>query len=171
MACQNGFKLSSRLFAGIKFVAGLWLIVGLAACTDKPQEAAMSEAPKINEPKVNEPRGYVEFAMPESAPGEASIGVDTQIYQIENGQRVFKGMTRKWKGLAEQKRGLTVVARPGEHDFVVVHEGAQATVKVAVKQNGYHRVRISMTGLSQQEMIGTTRQLRFGLQAVVEPSQ
>lgn len=137
------------------------MISGLTACTDKPQETAFSE----------EPKGYVEFAMPESAPGEASIGVDTQVYQIENGQRVFKGMTRKWKGLAEQKRGLTIVATPGEHDFVIVYEGAEATAKVAVKQNGYHRVRISMTGMSQQEMIGTTRQLRFGLQAVVEPAQ
>ena len=166
MACQDTFKLNSRSFPGIKFVAGLWLIFGLTACTDKPQEAAFSE-----EPKINEPRGYVEFAMPESAPGEASIGVDTQIYQIENGQRVFKGMTRKWKGLAEQKRGLTIVATPGEHDFVIVYEGAEAAAKVAVKQNGYHRVRISMTGMSQQEMIGTTRQLRFGLQAAVEPAQ
>jgi len=63
------------------------------------------------------------------------------------------------------------VATPGEHDFVIVYEGAETTAKVAVKENGYHRVRINMTGMSQQEMIGATRQLRFGLQAVVEPAQ
>lgn len=142
------------------------LVTGLSACGDKPQEGVFSNAPKLDEP-----RGYVEFYMPESRPGEASIGVDTQIYQIENGQRVFKGMTQKWKSLAEPKRGLTVTTTPGEHDFVIVHEGAKTTAKVAVKQNGYHRVRISMTGMSQQEMVGITRQLRFGLQASVEPEE
>jgi hypothetical protein len=140
-------------------IAAVFLMIWLAACGDKP-EAAFSE----------EPKGYVEFYMPAARPGEEDIGVDTQIYQIEHGQRVFKGMTRKWSGLSESKRGLTIAAAPGEQSFVIVYDSTEAPVKLQVEQGGYHKVRITMTGLSAEQMIGATRQLRFGLQASVEPS-
>ncbi len=135
------------------------LLLMLAACGEKPAEPAFKD----------EPKGYVEFYMLESAPGQASIGVDTQIFQIENGQRVFKGMTRKWKGLAESKRGLTVTSPPGEQDFVVVYENSEAPVKLYVSENGYHKVRIDMVGMTKHEVIGTTSQMRFGLKTSVEP--
>lgn len=135
------------------------LVLGLSACGDKPQEETFS----------NMAKGYVEFYMPESSPGQESTGVDTQIFQIENGQRVFKGMTRKWKGLAEPKRGLTITVAPGEHDFVIVYDSAEAPVRLSVRENGYHKVRIEMAGLTHHEMVGATRQLRFGLRANVEP--
>lgn len=151
------YKLSKMA----KLLQATVLVAGLSACGDKPQ------APTFHD----QPKGYVEFYMPESRPGEESIGIDTQIYQIENGQRVFLGMTRKWSGLAVPKRGLTVTATPGEHDYVIVYDSAEATARVAVKEGGYHKVRIDMTGMTHQEMIGATRQLRFGLQASVEPPQ
>lgn len=134
------------------------LLLMLAACGEKPTEPAFKD----------EPRGYVEFYMPESAPGQASIGVDTQIFQIENGQRVFKGMTRKWKNLAASKRGLTVTTPPGVQAFVVVYENSEAPVKLNVIENGYHKVRIDMVGMTKQEVIGATSQMRFGLKAVEE---
>lgn len=136
----------------------MFLLGGLAACGDKP-EANFS----------NEPRGYVEFYLPAAKPGEEDIGVDTQIYRIENNKREFLGMTQKWQGLAEPRRGLTISAPPGEQVFVVVHGSAEAPVAIKVEEGGYHRVRIEMTGLGYQQMIGTTRQLRFGLQATAEP--
>jgi hypothetical protein len=140
-------------------IAALFLLAGLAGCGDKSQEPAFSEAP----------RGYVEFYMPAAQPGEEDLGVDTQIYQIEHGQRVFKGMTRKWKGLSESRRGLTVASPPGEQDFVVVYDSIFAPVRVRVEAGGYRKVRIDMTGLSAEQVIGATRQLRFGLQATTEP--
>ena len=140
-------------------LAAIFLLAGLAACGDKP-EAAFSE----------EPRGYVEFYMPEPRLGEESIGIDTQVYRIENGKRVFLGMTRKWKNLAEPRRGLTISVPPGEQAFIVVYGGAEAPVTVKVEEGGYHRVRIEMTGVSYQQVIGTTRQLRFGLRATLMPA-
>lgn len=140
--------------------AVIFLLAGLAACNDQP-EVDFSEGPK----------GYVEFYMPETRMGEESIGVDTQVYRIENGRRVFLGMTRKWKGLAEPKRGLTVAAPPGEQSFLVVLDRAEAPVTVKIEEGGYHKVRIDMTGLSHEQVIGATRQLRFGLQATVESSK
>jgi hypothetical protein len=80
------------------------------------------------------------------------------------------GMTRKWKGLAESKRGLTIAVPPGEQFFLVVHETAESPVTVNVVEGGYHKVRIDMTGVSHEQVIGATRQLRFGLKASVEPS-
>jgi hypothetical protein len=136
------------------------LLIGLAACGEKFEAAPFSE----------EPRGYVEFYMPAAMPGEEDLGVDTQIYQIENGQRVFKGMTLKWNGLSEPKRGLTVAAAPGEQSFLIVYDSTEVPVKLKVEQGGYHKVRIAMTGLSSEQIIGTTRQYRFGLEATVEPS-
>jgi hypothetical protein len=142
-----------------RLLAGLILLVGLTACGDKFEEAPFSE----------EPRGYVEFYMPAANPGEEDLGVDTQIYQIENGRRVFKGMTKKWKGLAESKRGLTVAAAPGEQSFVIVYDRTEVPVKLKIEKDGYRKVRIDMAGLTSEQMIGATRQYRFGLQATVEP--
>jgi hypothetical protein len=147
------FKPARRL------IAGVILLAGLAACGDKFEEAPFSE----------EARGYVEFYMPAAMPGEEDLGVDTQIYQIENGQRVFKGMTKKWNGLAEPKRGLTVAAAPGERSFVIVYDRTEVPVKLRIEKDGYRKVRIDMTGLTSEQRIGVTRQYRFGLQATVEP--
>ena len=140
-------------------IAAISLLLGLAACGDKFEEAPFSEAP----------RGYVEFYMPAAGPGEEDLGVDTQIYQIENGQRVFKGMTIKWKGLAESKRGLTVAAAPGEQRFVIVYDQIEVPVKLKIEKGSYRRVRIEMTGMNADRMLGTSLQYRFGLQATVEP--
>ena len=141
-------------------IAAIFLLAGLAACGDRP-ESAFSEAP----------RGYVEFYVPEPKLGEESLGIDVQVYRIENGKREFLGMTQKWKHLAEPRRGLTVSVPPGERSFVVVYGSAEAPVSVEVKDGAYHRVRIEMTGLSSQQVIGTTRQLSFGLKATPEPAQ
>lgn len=141
-------------------LSGLFLLLGLAACGDKP-ESAYLEGPKA----------YVEFYMPEARLGDESVDVDTQVYRIENGQREFLGMTRKWKHLAQPRRGLTVAVPPGEQNFVVVHENAEASVAVKLEEGAYLRVRIEMTGLSAEQVIGATRQLRFGLKATPEPAQ
>jgi hypothetical protein len=140
-------------------VAAIFLLAGLAACGDK-SEPAFSDDPK----------GYVEFYLPEPRLGDENVGIDLQVYRIENGKRVFLGMTQKWKNLAEPRRGLTIAAPPGEQGFVVVYGSAEAPVTVKVEEGGYHRVRIEMTGLSSQQVIGTMRQLSFGLKATPEPS-
>ena len=152
---QHHFKPAWR------FLAGMVLLAGLAGCGDEFEEAPFSAAP----------RGYVEFYMPAARPGEEDIGVDTQIYQIENGQRVFKGMTIKWKGLAEPKRGLTVATMLGEQSFVIVYDKIEVPVKLRVEKGSYRKVRIDMTGLRADRMLGTSLQYRFGLQATVEPAQ
>jgi hypothetical protein len=139
-------------------LAAIFLLAGLAACGDRP-EVAFSE----------EPRGYVEFYMPAAKPGEEDLGIDTQVYRIENGQREFLGMTQKWTHLAEPRRGLTVAVPPGRRAFVVAFDGAEAPVTVEVQEGAYQRVRIELTGLSSQQVIGTMRQLSFGLKATPEP--
>ncbi len=136
------------------------MLAGLAACGDRP-ETAFSEGP----------RGYVEFYLPAAGPGEEDLGIDTQVYRIENGQREFLGMTQKWKQLAEPRRGLTVAVPPGRQAFVVAFGSAEAPVDVEVKEGVYQRVRIELTGLSSQQVIGTTQQLSFGLKATPEPTQ
>jgi hypothetical protein len=139
-------------------IVAILLLSGLAACGDKP-ETAFSEGH----------RGFVEFYLPEPRLGEESLGIDTQVYRIVNGQREFLGMTQKWKNLAEPRRGLTVTVPPGNLSFVVVYGSAEAPVSLIVHEGTYHRVRIEMTGLSSQQVIGTTRQLSFGLKATAEP--
>ncbi len=141
-------------------IAAILLLAGLAACGDKP-ETALSEGH----------RGYVEFYLPEPRLGEESLGIDVQVYRIENGKREFLGMTRKWKNLAEPRRGLTVTVPPGNLDFVVVYGSAEAPLSLIVHEGTYHRVRVETTGLSSQQMIGTTRQLSFGLKAVPDPAR
>ncbi len=141
-------------------ITAIFLLAGLAACGNK-SEPAFSE----------EPKGYVEFYMTETRLGEESVGIDTQVYRIENGKRVFLGMTQKWKHLAEPRRGLTVSAPPGEQAFVVVYGGAEAPVTVKVEEGAYQRVRIEMTGLSSRQVIGATHQLSFGLKAAPEPAR
>jgi hypothetical protein len=143
------------------FVPGTFLLLGLAACDLDNRETVFQEGPK----------GFVEFYIPESSQGEASVNVDAQIYRTEHGQRIFMGMTRKWNGLAEQKRGLTVAVAPGKQEFVIVHGDARTGAEVVVKEGGYHRVRIGFTGISQRQMIGTTYQVQFRMQASVEPQQ
>lgn len=134
------------------------MLAGLAACGDRPK-TAFSEGP----------RGYVEFYLPEPGPGEEDLGIDIQVYRIENGRRQFLGMTQKWKQLAEPRRGLTVAVPPGRQAFVAVFGSAEAPVEVEVKEGAYQRVRIEPTGLSSRQMIGTMRQLSFGLKATPEP--
>lgn len=153
------FAVSVKARKFFQVIATLSLLAGLTACGEK-NETEFSE----------EPKGYVEFYMPEPRLGEESIGVDTQVYRIVNGRREFLGMTLLWKGLAEPRRGLTVAVPPGEQRFVVVHGSAEAPVSVEVEMGAYHRVRIEMTGVSARQMIGATRQIRFGLQATVEKS-
>ena len=136
----------------------VFLLSGLAACGDKPETAFSGVH-----------RGFVEFYLPEPRLGEESLGIDTQVYRIENGQRVFLGMTQKWMNLAEPRRGLTVTVPPGNLDFVVVYGNAEAPFNLIVHEGTYHRVRIELTGLSSQQLIGTTRQLSFGLKAMPEP--
>lgn len=135
------------------------LLIGLGGCGDKP-EAAFNEGP----------RGYVEFYMPETRLGEESVDVDTQVFRIEKGSRQFLGMTQKWDKLAEPRRGLTVTVPPGEQSFVVVFGSAEAPVRVKVGEGEYRRVRIEMTGLNARQVLGTTRQLSFGLKATPEPA-
>jgi hypothetical protein len=149
--------MRTRLKAAL---AAMFLLAGLAACGEKP-ETGFS----------NEPRGYVEFYLPEPKFGEESIGIDIQVYRIENGKRVFLGMTQKWKHLAEPRRGLTVPVPPSEQSFVVAYGSAEAPVTVKVEEGAYQRVRIEMTGLSSQQVIGTTQQLSFGLKATAEPAR
>ena len=139
-------------------IAIISLLSGLGGCGDKP-ETAFSEGH----------RGYVEFYLPEPRLGEEGLGIDTQVYRIENGKREFLGMTQKWKNLAEPRRGLTVTVPPGNLAFVVVHGSAEAPVNLIVHEGTYHRVRIEITGLSSQQVIGTTRQLSFGLKATADP--
>jgi hypothetical protein len=54
---------------------------------------------------------------------------------------------------------------------VVAYDTIAAPVRVRVEEGGYHKVRIDMTGVSAEQIIGATRQLRFGLEASVEPAQ
>jgi hypothetical protein len=136
----------------------IFLLCGLAACGDKPQTA-------FNEGH----RGYVEFYLPEAGPEKESLGIDVQVYRIENGKREFLGMTQKWKNLAEPRRGLTVKVPSGNLTFVVAYGSAEAPVKLIVHDGTYHRVRIETTGLSSQQVIGATQQLSFGLKATPEP--
>lgn len=141
-------------------VFAVLLLCGLAACDGQP-ESGYREGPK----------GYVEFYLPEPAAGGEDLGIDVQVYRIDNGRRSFLGMTRKWGHLAEPRRGLTVPVAPGRQDFVVVFGGAEAPVTVEVGDGSYLRVRVEPTGLDTRQVLGTMRQLSFGLKATPEPAQ
>lgn len=134
-----------------------FLLSGLGGCGNRTETAF-----------VDGPKGYVEFYMPEPGLGEESLGIDVQVYRIENGKREFLGMTQKWKHLAEPRRGLTVAVPPGRQAFVVAFGSAEAPVAVEVKDGTYQRVRIELTGLSSQQVFGATQQLSFGLKATPE---
>jgi hypothetical protein len=138
---------------------GMLVLLGfLAACDSKYQEPAFQEGPK----------GFVEFYIPEPKAGEEGIKVDLQVFHMDAGKRVFLGMTRKWNGLAETRRGLTAALPPGRQDFVIAHGDAETSASVTVREGGYHRVRIGLTGISNQQMIGATEQVKFRIQAEVE---
>ncbi len=140
-------------------MAVFFALIGLSACGNKP------------EPPLNEvPKGYVEFYMPETRLGGERVDVDAQVYRIDNGRREFLGMTREWKHLAEPRRGLTVSVSPGARSFLVAYGSAEAPVAVMVEEGTYRRVRIQMTELGEQQMIGATRQLHFVLKAAVDPA-
>jgi hypothetical protein len=145
----------------VRSIIGLFLFLGLAACDNKHPETAFQEGPK----------GFVEFYAPVSSQGGADVNVDTQIYRIERGQRIFMGMTSKWNGLAEQKRGLTVAVAPGKQEFAIVHDDAETGVEVLVKEGGYHRVRIGFSDITHRQTIGATYQVQFRIRATVDPPQ
>ncbi len=150
----------SRYARHIRQVLWLGALIGVTACGKPEPEAAFDEGPK----------GYVEFYLPETQ-GVESLHRDVQIFHVLGGEREFLGMTRKWGKLSEARRGLTATLPPGRHDFVIAAEGAETTASIKVEKNGYHRVRIGYTGISNQQMIGATEQVQFSIQAEVEPLQ
>lgn len=141
----------------IRHAVWLFVLMGLAACGKPDQETVFDEGPK----------GYVEFYLPVSETGN-DLHRDVQVFHVRGSDRTFLGMTRKWNHLVQARRGLTVTVLPGEHDFVIAAEGAETTASVKVENNGYHRVRVDFTGISNQQMIGATEQVQFSIQASVE---
>lgn len=140
--------------------AWLWLAVLTILTTGcgKPEpETTFDESPK----------GHVEFYLPEPE-GAESLHRDVQVFHVQGGEREFLGMTRKWSKLTEARRGLTATLPLGKHDFVIAADGAETTANVKVEKNGYHRVRIGFAGVSNQQMIGATEQVKFRIVAEVE---
>lgn len=150
----------SRYVCHVRQALWLAVLIGLSACGKPEPEKVFDEGPK----------GYVEFYLPESE-GAASLHRDVQVFHVLGGEREFLGMTRKWGRLSEARRGLTATLPPGKHDFVIAADGAEATASIKVEKNGYHRVRIGFTGINNQQMIGATEQVKFRIQANVEPLQ
>lgn len=132
----------------------------VAGCDSAIQDPVFEEGPK----------GFVEFYIPEPKLGEGGVKVDVQVFRMEGGKRIFLGMTKKWNGLAETRRGLTASVPPGSQHFVVAHGDAETGISVAVSEGGYQRVRIGFADISNQKMIGTTEQLNFRIQATVDPA-
>jgi hypothetical protein len=132
----------------------------VAGCDSAFHEPAFEEGAK----------GFVEFYISERKLGEEGVKVDVQVFRMDGGKRTFLGMTKKWNGLTETRRGLTAAVPPGRQDFVIAHGDAETGISVAVREGGYHRVRIGFTAISNQQMIGTSEQLKFRIQATVEPA-
>jgi hypothetical protein len=148
-----------RRRAAVPVLLMLAMLTLVAGCDSAFQDPAFQEGPK----------GFVEFYIPEPKLGEEGVKVDVQVFRMDGGKRIFLGMTKKWNGLAETRRGLTAAVPPGRQDFVVAHGDAETGISVAVREGGYHRVRIGFTAISNQQMIGTSEQLSFGIQATVDP--
>lgn len=138
-------------------VLAIGLLAGLAGCDSRTGDAAFDDKPKA----------YVEFFFP-TEQSESAVDVDAQVFRLENGERVFQGMTKKWSGLTEQRHGLTVTSPVGLQQFVISANGALTHVELKLLTGEYRRVRISFVDVKQHQFIGTTLQLSFGIRAAEE---
>lgn len=132
--------------------------------------AACSES---NEPGkfIEGPKGYVEFYIPSDDPLAAEMHADAQVFLVRNGERVFKGMTLKWKKTAGARRGVVVAVPPGTHTFSVEVAGGGTPVSVNVEKDAYVPVRITSSGITRTQIIGMTNRVQFKIHATPEAPQ
>lgn len=120
---------------------------------------------------IEGPKGYVEFYIPGEDPLVAELKADAAVYLLSDGQRVFQGMTLKWKKLAPARHGLVVAVPPGGHRFSVEVAGGETPVTVNLEKDAYIPVRITSSGVSRAAMLGTTNRVRFRIDATPESAR
>lgn len=133
----------------------------LTACDEPREREAFLEGPK----------GFVEFYIPGGDPLAAEMHADAQVFLVRNGERVFKGMTLKWKKAADARHGLVVAVPPGAHTFSVEVAGGATPVSVNVEKDAYLPVRITSSGITRTQIIGMTNRVQFKIHATPEAPQ
>lgn len=132
--------------------------VALAGCDAPHDTQAFDDGPK----------GYVAFYIPADDPAISELHVGAQVYRVVEGQRIFAGSTRKWKGLSPPRQGLTLAVPPGEQAFAVEVAGGSAPLTLTVEKDHYYPVRIAAYGISRRRIGGMSDRIQFQIQVTPE---
>ena len=122
---MNNFK-TSKVSLVLKMVIGLFLISSLLGCL-----SVRDRVPK------GMPKGCIKFYKYT----RESIGIQAQVYRIENNEKIFAGRTSNW-GFGKET-GLKLFLPPGEYDFLLTLATAETNVHVRVEEDTMTPVRIS----------------------------
>lgn len=140
----------------------LWIAALLLGACGEPQE---------REAFIEGPKGFVEFYIPGDDPLAAEMHADAQVFLVRNGERVFKGMTLKWKKTAGARHGVVVAVPPGAHTFSVEVAGGGTPVSVNVEKDAYLPVRVTSSGITRTQIVGMTNRVQFKIHATPEAPQ
>ncbi len=119
-------------------------------------------------PDEGTPRGFVEFYIPLDEPWRPDPGVDAIVYRLEDGERRFEGMTRKWAGLSNRKRGLAIALTPGEYTFSIELGEGSKQVRLRVEEGVFHPVRVTLVEVSSGGGGGALRLRRYRIEVTTE---
>jgi hypothetical protein len=126
------------------------------------------DAPHDTQPFDDGPKGYVAFYIPAADPATSELHVGAQVYRVVEGQRIFAGSTRKWKGVSPARHGLTIAVAPGEQAFAVEVAGGSTPLTLTVEKDYYYPVRIAAYSISRRQIGGMSDRIQFQIRVTPE---